>query len=134
MKRFLLIAMILLFAAAGCNRYDIDELLLKKEDISLTIKGEEYFSYKSETCQLGYNPQKNEFRVFDDNAGDWFRLTCSASPDTEEQTIKADLEYTTSDDNKILKGIEFTVKKTSKDGKIWLWNDPRKIGVVVTSL
>lgn len=133
MKRLILIATIVI-TAAGCNRYDIDEILLQREDISLTIKGNEVFSYDPDTCQLGYNDESNEFRSFDDNAGHWFKIRCSASPDTEGQIIKATLDYTTTNDNKSLRDIEMTVKKISKDGRIWLWNDSRKIGAVIKRL
>lgn len=133
MKRLILIA-ITVIAAAGCNRFDIDELLLQREDVSLTVKGTEEFSYNPDTCQLGYNDESNEFRVFDDNAGHWFKIRCSASPDTEGQIIKATLNYTTKDDNKSLRDIEMTVRKISDDGRVWLWSDSRKIGIVVKRL
>ena len=120
--------------AAGCNRFDIDEILLQREDISLTVKGAEEFSYDPDTCQLGYNDESNEFRALDDNAGHWFKIRCSVSPDTEGQVIKADLDYTTTNDNKSLRGVEMTVKKVSDDGRVWLWSDSRKTGVVVKRL
>ena len=34
-----------LLMLAGCNRYDIDEILLQREEISLTMKGQEVLTY-----------------------------------------------------------------------------------------
>ncbi|MBR2128362.1 MAG: hypothetical protein IJ940_05800 [Bacteroidales bacterium] len=132
MKRILLIASII--ALAGCNRFDIDEILLQRDDLSLTIRGEVIFSYDPGTCQLGYNPESSTFRTYSDDLGHWFILTCRSSPDTEGQSVKADIEYTSQTDTKTIRNLEFTVKKNDRAGKIWLWNDERKIGVVVKRL
>lgn len=133
MKRIIIILTIIL-AAVGCHPYDIDEILLQRDDVSLTIKGELIFSYDPGTCQLGYNPESNTFRVYADNLGHWFILTCRSSPDTEGQSVKADLEYTSQTDTKNLRNLEFTVKKNDREGNIWLWNDDRKIGIVAKRL
>ena len=55
-----------MITVSGCI-YDIDEILLQREDISMTVKGAEQFVYDPVTCQLGYNEAENEFRVLDDN-------------------------------------------------------------------
>lgn len=133
MKRILLIALTIIITA-GCNTYDIDVILLQKDDVSLTIRGEVIFSHDPLTCQLGYNPENNTFRAYDDNLGNWFILSCKNSPDTEGQSLDANLEYTTQTDTKTLRNLEFTLKKLDGGGKLWLWNDERKIGVVVKRL
>lgn len=133
MKRTIILLSAIL-AIASCRPYDIDEILLQREEVSLTIKGELIFSHDPVTCQLGYNADGNIFRVFDDNLGNWFILKCRTSPDTEGQTLKADLEYTAQTDTKKINGLSFTVKKTDRNGHIWLWNDERKIGAVVRRL
>lgn len=118
---------------ASC-RYDIDEILLSRSDISLTIKGELQMSFDENTCQLGYNTGRNEFRVYDEKLSRFFIVRCSTKPASEGQEITADLEYTTAKDTRNLKDIAFKVEKTSSDGLVWLWNNDRKIGVVVKSL
>ena len=127
-----MIALILI--TAGCNRYDIDEILLQRDDVSLTIRGEVIFSYDPGTCQLGYNSENGIFRAYDDDLGHWFILSCRTTPDTEGQSLMADLEYTTQNDTKKIRNLKFTLKKNDRTGKIWLWNDERKIGVVVKRL
>ena len=53
MKRIFLL--ILAFAAVSCNRFDVDEILLLRNDVSLTWKGEEQFSNAPVLCQMGFN-------------------------------------------------------------------------------
>lgn len=50
MKRIFVIFAIL-FTAAGCCRYDIDEVLLMRDDISITQKGVVMMSYDPVRCQ-----------------------------------------------------------------------------------
>lgn len=133
MKRIIIIFTAVL-ATVGCNPYDIDEILLQRDDISLTVKGELVFSYDPADCQLGQNEESGSFRVFDDKLGNWFILNCRTTPDTEGQSLKADLEYTSQTDTKKLNGLTFMVKKTDRNGYVWLWNDERKIGVIVRKI
>ena len=119
---------------SSCDRYQPEELLLPKSDISLTIKGEDQIRYDQETWQLGHNAEKNEFRAVNDKLTDWMILRCNAGPSTVGQSVTAYLEYTTSNDTKKLNALTFTVEKTSPEGLIWLWNDDKKIGVVVKDL
>ena len=132
MKRliFLLLAIPM---ATGCI-YDIDEILLDREDVSMTVKGEEQFVYDPMTCQLGYNEDDNEYRVINDDLGDWFVVRCSHRPTNSGQEIKADVTWTTANDIKTRKGLKFTVRKTSPDGLIWMWCKSEKMGVTVKEI
>ena len=91
-------------------------------------------SFDENTCQLGYNSARNEYRVYDENLANWYILKCSAQPTSEGQIVKADLEYTTEKDVKSLTDLEFSVEKTSSDGLVWLWNKERKIGIIIKNL
>ena len=51
MRKTLLFA-ILLVCMTGCRRYDIDEILLQREDISLTVKGLDMLVYDPATFQI----------------------------------------------------------------------------------
>ena len=126
--------MVALAALAGCQRYDIDDILLQKEEISLTMKGEEVLTYRQDTYQLGYNSQMNEFRVFDDNMATWFVLTCDSRPSTEGQELTADLKWTSSNSTKTRNRLTFIVEKTDVEGHIWLWCESDAIGVIVKEL
>ncbi|MDE5955103.1 MAG: hypothetical protein K2G80_01230 [Bacteroidales bacterium] len=120
--------------AASCVKYDVTEILLQRTDISLTWKGELQMKYNPKTCQLGYNAASNEYRVYDDRLGYWFILRCSETPSYTGQVFKADVEWTTENDTKIERSIEFKVEKTNRDGYIWLWSKSKKIGAVIRQL
>lgn len=135
-KYFLRIAAIcsVLLVSAACAEYDVNEILLERDEVSLTIKGDLHFRYTPADCQLGYSPDRNEFRAYDDRLGDWFVLRCSSDPRIEGEKVKGSLEYTTSDSKVNLDGLDFVVRRISHDGYVWLWSDGRKIGLVVKRL
>ena len=128
-KSLILVSMIL--CICGCNRFNPEELLLPREDISLTVKGEVMLTYDPKTFQLGCNEEGNEFRVFDDNVGNWFTLTCKGRPVLTGDVLSADLAWTTPSSTKTRRGLLFSIEKTDSDGKIWLWCKEEAIGVVV---
>ena len=123
-----------LLVLTGCNRYDIDEILLQREEISLSMKGQDVLKYSPDTYQLGYNAQTNEFRVFDDNMANWFVLTCDSRPSTEGQELTADLKWTSFNSTKTRNRLRFRVEKTDAEGHIWLWCESDAIGVIVKEL
>ena len=123
-----------IFCLTGCNRYDIEEILLQRDDISLTIKGEDALVYDPHTFQIGYNANKNEFRIFDDNLGNWFVLECNERPSSPGQTLTANLKWTTPNTTRTRNGLTFRVEKTDSEGHIWMWCDKEAIGVVVKEL
>lgn len=134
-RAYIIIGIALMLAAStGCNRYHVEDILLPRNEISLTVKGADQIVYDEESWQLGYNDERNEFRIVNDKLNNWVILQCDAVPSTVGQSVTAYLEYTTSNDTRKLNGLTFTVEKTSPDGLIWLWNDDRKIGVVVKDL
>ena len=128
-KAFTLLSILL--CICGCNRFNPEDILLPREDISLTVKGEVMLTYDPMTFQLGYNEDRNEFRVFDDNVGNWFTLTCSSRPTGTGDTLSADLSWTTENSTKSRRGLQFSVERTDSDGKIWLWCNEEAIGIVV---
>ena len=133
MKRFLAISAILM-TAAGCCRYDVDEVLLMRDDISLTQKGTVMMSYDPLSCQMSHDKATNTFRVYDYMIANWFIVKCSERPDNEGQELTADVTWTTAKDTKTEKGLKFTVEKTDAQGQIWMWNKSKKIGIVIKNL
>ena len=135
MKYTYIIGMAIAMAAlSGCDRFQPEDILLPKSYISLTVKGEDQISYDEASWQLAHNEGRNEFRAVSDKLTDWMILRCDAAPYTVGQSVTAYLEYTTANDTKKLNSLKFTVEKTSPEGLIWLWNDDKKIGVVVKDL
>lgn len=134
-RAYIIIGIALMLAAStGCNRYHVEDILLPRNEISLTVKGADQIIYDEESWQLGYNDERNEFRIVNDKLRDWVIFRCDADPATAGQMVTAYLEYTTADDVKRLDGLSFSVEKTSEEGLIWLWNDDKKIGIVIKSL
>lgn len=124
----------LLLTAAGCEPYDIDLVLLSREDVSLTWKGADQIVYEPDTWQIGYNAERNEFRVHDDEMANYFTVKCSARPTDEGQELTADVQWTMISSIKRFDGIRFEVKRVSADGYIWMWSKTHNIGVVVKKL
>ncbi len=124
----------MLAAAVSCVRYDIDEILLPREDISLTIKGVEQFSYDPLTCQMSHNQTLNEFRVFDDKLSGWFIVRCDDIPSNEGQEVTVDLTWTASSSTKTMNDLTFRIEKIDKSGKIWMWCRKKSIGIVIKNL
>lgn len=130
----LLFSLLIISFISSCERFRSEDILLPRNDISLTIKGKEIMSFNPNTCQLGYNDHDNEFRVLNDRLSDWFIIRTDIMPAQAGQKITASLEYTTPDNTLLLNDLEFSVEKIDRSGMVWLWNDSRKIGAVIKIL
>ena len=128
------ILLLALSLATGCVEYLPEDLLLPLDEISLSIKGEEIMRFDENSCQLGYNNRKNEFRVLNDKLTDWFILRCDTSPTSKGQEVTCELEYTTRNDIKTFTELTFTVEKTDSEGLVWLWEKTKSIGLVIKVL
>ncbi len=119
----------------SCDRYNFsEEDFAEIGNISLHVNGALMLDYSPERHQIGFSPDRIEFRVSDDGMADYFFLSCDEMPSQTGQRLHADLEYTTPDDIKTKKGIEFVVTDMDSGGLIWLWNSRYGIGAVVTMI
>ena len=123
-----------LMMLSGCVGPQPDEVLLPHTEISLTIKGDMIMEYDPATCQIGYNSERNEFRLVNDKISNWFILRTGATPADTGQQVKASLEYTSQSSIKTLADLAFRVEKTAPDGTVWLWNKDKKIGIIIKIL
>lgn len=123
-----------LMMLSGCVGPQPDEVLLPRTEISLTIKGDMIMEYDPATCQIGYNSERNEFRLVNDKISNWFILRTGAVPADAGQEINASLEYTSQSSIKTLNDLSFRVEKTAPDGTVWLWNKDKKIGIIIKLL
>lgn len=123
-----------LIMLSGCVGPQPDEVLLPRTEISLTIKGDMIMEYDPATCQIGYNSERNEFRLVNDKISNWFILRTGAVPADAGQEVNASLEYTSQSSIKTLNDLSFRVEKTAPDGTVWLWNKDKKIGIIIKLL
>ena len=133
MKRIISI-LAMMAALSACQQYDITEVLLSRNDISLTRRSVEEFVYTPEKCQMGYNSQKNLFYVCEDKLSNWFSISFEAEPSAEGQTVTADISWTTKTSTQSFQDLSFKVEKVDADGKVWLWNTTQLIGIVIKKL
>lgn len=135
---YFLIVGVVTLATAGCSRYnleEIEEILISKEDVSLTVKGELIFAYESNDCQLAYNEGQNRFRTMKDDGSDYFSLTSYQKLSQLGQEFTADLEYTVSGRVRTEKTLKFRIEKIDNSSSLlWLWCSSKRIGVVVKML
>lgn len=133
MKRFALyiLAFAALTLAHSCSPYKIDEILMSRDDVSLTIEGLPVFVYNEDKCQLAYNTERNEYRAMTDDMTDYFILEANQKLTTIDQQFTADLTYTTSGSPTTLKELSFTIEKISNEsGLVWVWCKEYAIGIV----
>ena len=135
MKLFRITAVLLLTALlTGCVRYDLDEVLLSRSEVSLTWKGKAQIIYDPATWQMSYNSEKNEFRVNDDEMANYFVFRSKTRPSYEGQELNAYVEWTLKTNVKRYEGVRFEVKQVDDGGCIWLWSKSQKIGITVKEL
>ena len=122
----------MLFGIVGCAHYDVVEVLLNRNDISLTIKGNPVFVFNPDNCQIAYNSAKNEYRAMTDSASEYFVLQAYQSLSSLGQEISADLCYTMDGRAINKKGLIFRIEKISNsEGLVWLWCSSDNIGLVI---
>lgn len=135
MKNTIIILSIALLALSGCNKTpEVEIPITEISDISLTWKGIQQVVYTPSNCQLSYNDQKHEYRVYDDKLANWFCVRCSEKPSSEGQQLYADVSWTGKSSTKTFNALQFTVQKTQDDGLVWLWNASGKIGIVIKNI
>ena len=135
MKRRLSAGILLTIAiVTGCVGLQPEEILLPRSEVSLTVKEEVVMAFDPATCQIGYNSERNEFRLVKDNISDWMIFRSNATPTNAGQEVRASLEYTSQSSTKTLTDLAFTVEKTAPDGTTWLWNKDKKIGIIIKVL
>ncbi|MBR2857497.1 MAG: hypothetical protein IKB85_08750 [Bacteroidales bacterium] len=130
MKKALFILLVGVMSA-GCVKYDVEEILLVRSDISLTMKGNDIYSFNPDKAQIGYNSELNEYRMFDEDFQNWVSMIWSEKPVSEGQVVLINLEWDTRESARKKTGLEFEVRKTDGSGMVWLWNSSDKIGLAI---
>lgn len=134
-KKIILFAAAIILLVTGCSRKDSmgeADFVSRTSGISLTVNGKEIMKYAAREHQIAYNASLHQFRLSDDTLNNYFVLTLERIPENTGEVVSGELVYTTDDDILKLKA-DFSVSKIS-NGKIWLWNNQDKIGIVVQEI
>lgn len=132
LRCFMLVLLVLMSSCT--DRFRVEEVLLDRDEVSLTWKGVEQLAYDPLTWQIGFNDERCEYRLNDDNMANFFVLRCDEHPVEVGQDVTASIEWTLATNIKKYDGLRFAVKKVDDSGKVWLWSRIQKIGVVVQRL
>ena len=122
----------LVLGFASCREHTLSDDFKFDSTIRMQIKGYTTFRYEPETCQIGFNRDRCEFRIHTDNMSDFYIIRLDEMPAAEGQTVDGTVSWTTGDD--------LHTKKTSfevirlEGGKIWLWSPSTRIAAVVMEL
>ena len=133
MKKLILLVSLAVLAACS-PKETVDEVFVQSTDIQLRIDGVTLHTYQPLTWQLGSNRSRRQFRVMKDDGTASYTLTCSEWPAQLDQTLQADLEWTSGSSVKNESSLSMKVVKTDADGTVWLWCNDKKIGVSIRTL
>lgn len=133
MKKLILLVSLAVLAACF-PKETVDEVFVQSTDIQLRIDGVTLHTYQPLTWQLGSNRSRRQFRVMKDDGTASYTLTCSEWPAQLDQTLEADLEWTSGGSVKNESGLSMKVVKTDAEGTVWLWCNDKKIGVSIRTL
>ena len=134
MRKHLYIIALLTLLLCGCKKkVEMDLDMYNSNQVSLMVKGKKVFTFDEANGQLGYNRSLRQFRAGNDDMTSYFVLTCSELPRSEEQEIRATLQYSSGSSGKSM-DITLKVEKYDDTGLVWLWNSVDKTGAVVKTL
>lgn len=135
MKRILTILFAALLLGACHSSKEMDPSFVRGDGLYLQSGGKTVLRYDPLTWQIGYSAERREFRVFSDDQSSYYILSCKTLPSKVGESITADLEWASSGGSiRKESGISFSVKQIGDDGRIWLWNKKKGIGLVVQVL
>jgi hypothetical protein len=130
MKRLMIFTLALLSLTA-CLRYDIDEVLLERTDVSLTLKGKLQYAYSADYGQMAINADRTLFRYMTDDLATWMEVKCQTKPGGVGEKILADVRWKSTLSKGEEKDLEFEIRQTDGSGTTWLWNNANNIGLII---
>ena len=130
LKYMAVLAAVLLMGS--CMQYDVTEVLLSRNDISLTVKGNPVFVYQPDNCQVAFNTKRNEYQAMNDDGSEYYVLRAYQTLSSLGQEFSADLRYTASGKEKSETDHTFRIERISNsEGLVWLWCSSDNIGIVI---
>ena len=120
-----------LLSLTACLRYDIDEVLLARTDVSLTLKGKLQYAFAADYGQMAINADRTLFRYMTDDLATWMEVRSQTKPGGIGEKILADVKWKSTLSEGEEKGMEFEIKQIDGSGMIWLWNNSNNIGLII---
>ena len=120
-----------LLSLTACLRYDIDEVLLERTDVSLTLKGKLHYAYSADYGQMAINADRTLFRYMTDDLATWMEVKCQTKPGGVGEKILADVRWKSTLSEGEEKDLEFEIRQTDGSGTTWLWNNANNIGLII---
>lgn len=133
-KRLIILLLIPLLMAAECRHNQPDPIVLSDSTPQLSVQGKVLFRFEENTCQLGYNRERAEFRMHTDNMSDYVLVNLDHIPSSVGEEVTAEeISWTTAYDIEYRMKIILEVLKL-EDGNIWLWSSRDQMALVVREL
>ena len=127
--------LIILTAFAGCNEITEEEQIFADADSNpaLYYKGSIWIDFDPNNYQLGYNEERKEFRLHDDDMSAFYILKLEETPNEKDETIEGKIKW--SKGGRIIERdkVKFKVIKNEQD-TYWLWSRSEQIGIVIQKL
>lgn len=97
----------------------------------LYMKGAGSFVYDAETCQKAVNSQRRTYRIQSDDQRRFCHILFSdMTPSKVGDECVCTVEYRVEDGEETTLIVKFGVIEAS-DGRLWLWNEFQKVGVII---
>ena len=126
--------MLICIAASSCQGSKVDPEFVGTNTTGLTVKGQKVFVFDSMNCQTSFKRESCEYRSFTDNMSDYYCVKLDYVPTENGQKGKGELKWTSKSEIISKKGLSFTVEKTDRSGRLWLWCRKESIGVIIQTL
>lgn len=115
----------------ACAEYDINEVLLVRDDVSLTLRGKPHYVFAADYGQMATNADRTTYRYMTDDLMNWLEVKCQSKPGGVAEKIIADIKWKSTISSGEENNLEFEIKQTDGNGMIWLWNKSNNIGLVI---
>lgn len=133
MKKRLPLLAGLLCLAVSCQNNRMEEPLLESDTLLLKVGDTVVHTFDEANGQLGFSPDRYEFRVSNDDMSDYFVLSCSEMPVEAGQSLKANIVWTGRSGVQRRSNVPMKVQKI-QGGTIWLWSSREHVAAIVKEL
>lgn len=133
-----MVLFVLLFAVCGCSKKEVPDSRIEYDDFinrqetGFVGYGGFLFKYDGGKCQMSVNIKRKQLRMQNDTQTDYVHITFNSFPDALLKSVSVVLRYKVGSDE-ITVPAEMEIAKL-EDGKVWLWNNAKGLGLVVPVL